>query len=445
MLLVSRRRSMTPETTAAGATRETAGPMLGILIPEFPSQTHIFFWREIEALRAMGQRVGVISTRRPSASCRHDFAAGAAAETHYLYPPRPVVAAVLAARPARTLAAARYLLGLEASSLRRRVAGLGLLACAADLLQHSQREGIEHIHAHSCAEAAHVVALCRILGGPTYSLTLHGDLSVYGTDHGSKMARATFVATDGPHLTEQIVSQAGIPAERVLPTWMGLDIDRFRDAGLRVFEAGRLHLVTVARLNRSKGHRHALAAMRVALDRGADLRYTLAGDGPHREEIEADVRRLGLSDRVEFAGSLSESAVLDLLQRADAFVLPSVGLGEAGPISLMEAMACGLPAVSSIIGATPVMVEHGVEGLLVPQGDEGALADAFVRLAVDPEGRRRIGEAARRRAVACFDRRDTARRLLDAIQGRHRRDEGLDPVGPDRQAGPEAPASSHER
>jgi glycosyltransferase involved in cell wall biosynthesis len=395
----------------------TPSAMIGILVPEFPSQTQIFLWREIEQLRALGEEVAVVATRRANqVECKHAFAAETR-DVHYLFPPRLGAAlGVLARHPGRAAQALGYLIGLKQTPWPKRALYGGLLLCAADLRQHARRLRLRHIHAHSCADVAHIAALCRILGGPPYSLTLHGDLPVYGTDHASKMARALFVSTDGPHLRGQILEHVpGVSSDRILTTWMGLDVDRFRDNGRRRYEPNRLHLVTVARLHRCKGHKHALAAMRRALDRGLDLRYSLAGAGPHRGEIEAEVERLGLRDRVELLGTLAEPEVLELLQRADVFVLPSVGLGEAGPISVMEAMACGLPVICSIIGATPVMVDPGVTGILVPQRDEAGLAEAFARLAADAALRRAMGQAARARALAMFDVRATARRLLQAI------------------------------
>jgi glycosyltransferase involved in cell wall biosynthesis len=390
---------------------------IGYLVPEFPAQTHAFFWREVVALKELGVAAALLSSRRPpSDACRHAFAEEAARQTYYLYPPRPLRAlGVLLRRPLRAGRAVGYVLGLRETPWKGRLRALGLLACAADLLQHAREHGYGHVHVHSCADTAHVAALARLLGGLTYSLTLHGDLPVYGTDHASKMAGARFVACVTAALRKQVLEQVGLPAERTGVVWMGVDCEAFRDEGRRAYEPGRLHLVTVARLNPMKGHRHALAAMRAALDSGCDVRYTIAGEGPHRVEIEAEVKRLGLGDRVEMAGTVAEDGVRELLQRADAFVLPSVGLGEAAPVSVMEAMACGLPVVASVIGGTPDMITSGEDGLLVPQGDEKALADALVRLARDPKERRRLGRAARARAERSFDSRQTTRRLLEAI------------------------------
>ena len=391
---------------------------IGYLVPEFPSQTHVFFWREIQALRQAGVPVHLISSRRPEpGACRHEFAETATRQTYYLYPPRLLKAmGTLLTRPLKTLKALRYIFGLRESSWKKRLKYCGALLCAADLLTHAQKRGYKHLHVHSCADTAHIAALCRILGGPSYSLTLHGDLPVYGTDHQSKMADASFVACVTAPLRQQVRERVGVPDERTGVLWMGVDTDAFRSNGARTYEPNRLHLVTVARLNETKGHCHALAAMRQAIDRGYDIRYTIAGEGPHRPVIEATIKQLNLSDRVEMTGTMSETAVRALLQRADAFILPSFGLGEAAPVSVMEAMACGLPVICSIIGGTPDMMTSGVDGLLVPQKDEQALADAMILLAKDPEERRRLGEAARDRAVRAFDTRQTARRLLEAIQ-----------------------------
>lgn len=392
--------------------------MLGILIPEFPTQTHIFFWREIDELRRQGIPVRLISTRRPlESACRHAFAPAARAETHYVFPPRwGTVARTLLARPRATARALGYLVALRETPWARRVRSLGLLACAAELLAHARAEGIRHVHAHSCADAAHVVALCRILGGPSYSLTLHGDLPVYGTDHAAKMAGAACVTCAGPHLKPQIVERVGYPAERVMPNWMGFDVDRFRSVGRRRDAADALHLVTVARLDACKGHRFALAAMRAAVDAGVDVRYTLVGDGVDRESIAAEVGRLGLTDRVRFTGTCSEAQVLDVLQEADAFVLPSVGLGEAYGVATAEAMACSLPAICSDVGSVGVLVRDGIEGFLTRPADVDGLTQAMLRLGRDPALRRAMGERARARIAEMFHVRETVARTVGFIE-----------------------------
>lgn len=390
----------------------------GYLIPEFPSQTHILFWREIVALRSWGIPLALFSTRRPSpGACPHAFAKQAHEETRYLFPPRwlPATAALAGCRH-RITEAVSYLCNLRESPIPERLRLLGLLPCAADLLDHCRTLGVSHLHVHSCADAAHLAALCQILGGPSYSMTLHGDLDVYGRDHAAKMKRATFVSAVTASLQAEILARAGLEKDRVPVIWMGVDTDRFFDSRERLYEANRLHLVTVARLNVTKGHVIGLECVRRLVDEGMDIHYTLAGEGPHRGMIEEDIRRLGLTDRVTLAGSISEDEVIRLLQAADVFLLTSFGLGESGPVAVKEAMACGLPVVCSIIGGTRDMVRHGVDGFLVEQKDVDGNIQALKILAMDPQKRQAMGQAARLWAEERFDYRVYVRQLLERLE-----------------------------
>ncbi|PTW44011.1 glycosyltransferase involved in cell wall biosynthesis [Rhodovulum kholense] len=390
---------------------------IAYLVPEFPGQTHAFFWREIQALEEAGLRVQTVSTRRPvPGACPHDFAAAAAARTVYLFPP-PLGAVVrLARRPVRTLRALAYVLGLSETPWHRRLPLLGLLGSASALGRICRRERLDHVHIHSCATAAHLGALAAILDDLSYSLTLHGDLPVYGTDHAAKMARARFVAAVTRPLAAQIAAVSpGTPAPVI---WMGVDADRFRPAAKPAPrpEGAPLEVVTVARLNHTKGHVHLLNAMARLKTEGVAIRYRMAGDGPERAALEAHVARLGLQDEARFLGPLSEAEVIGLLHSADVLALTSFGAGEAAPVTVMEAMAAGLPTVVSAIGGTPDMIEDGVDGFLVPQRDETAIAAALGRLAADPDLRARIGAAARKTALARFDYRAQARALLEALR-----------------------------
>lgn len=393
---------------------------IGYLIPEFPGQTHVLFWREIRALRAAGAAVRIISTRKPRPiTCRHEFAQPAAKETHYLVPPSP---RLFLARDAFRLArnyriAASYFRSLSnTGGLSARVRFLGFFVAALDLTDWARRNGIEHVHVHSCADAAHVVAMARKLGGPPFSLTLHGDLDVYGADHDIKMADAAFVAVVGTHLKEQLLARTRVPGHRILTSFMGIELESLALLGSeRRPRQGALHFVTVARLNPMKGHLHALRAMRRGVDAGLELHYTIAGEGPHEQALRASVRELNLDGRVTFTGTLAEADVLRLLSKSDAFILPSVGLGEAWPVSVMEAMAAGLPVIASRIGATPEMITSGVDGILVSQGDEAAILDALTLLANDPGFRKSLGERARRTAEQRFTVTASTGALLDAI------------------------------
>jgi colanic acid/amylovoran biosynthesis glycosyltransferase len=391
---------------------------LGYLIPEFPGQTHIFFWREIQALRRLGEQVFLVSTRRPSpVTCRHEFAFQAIAETRYLFPPASLIVGLWALRGSPgLLSALGYLKRMEASGFLNRVRQYALLASAVELVQWATLNQLDHIHGHSCADSAHVLAMARCMGGPAFSLTLHGDLSVYGGDHQLKLEQAAFVCAVGNHLRVQLTETAKVAEGKVFVTCMGVETSELALLGKhRNYNPGVLRLLTVARLEPTKGHLHALAAVRLARQAGLDVTYTIAGEGSFRGEIVSKIQELGLASCVELTGSVSESVVYKLLENSDAFVLPSVGAGEAWPVSVMEAMAAGLPVISSKIGATPEMITPGVDGFLVPQADENAIFEKIAFLAHDVEARRRIGNAGRNSAQLRFDVAATAQALRDAV------------------------------
>lgn len=390
---------------------------IGYLVPEFPSQTHAFFWREARAIEETGTKLQFLSTRRPAPdACPHAFRDEAVARTHYVFPPSGAALRALAAHPVKAARALGYIAGLSETPAAARLRLAALLAAAAELGVVCQREGLEHVHIHSCANAAHLGALLVRLGGPSYSLTLHGDLPVYGSDHAAKMSAAAFVSAVTRPLAEQVVGVA--PGKRAPVIMMGVDCDAFHPPEPPRTRAADdpLTLLTVARLNKTKGHRHTLEAIAALVAEGLDLRYRIVGSGPEEAAIRADIDRLGLADRVEMLGALDQVQVYEALLAADVMTLTSFGQGEAAPVTVMEAMATGLPVVVSRIGGTPDMVEDGVDSYLTPQQDAGAIADAIRRLATDPQHARTMGEAARQKALSAFDFRANAGKLLEEIR-----------------------------
>lgn len=324
---------------------------------------------------------------------------------------------LLIRRPLRLLSAMGYVLSLTETPLAARLRLLALIGSAADMASRCSEEGIAHVHIHSCANAAHLGALAHILTGLSYSLTLHGDLRVYGTDHRAKMRNAGFVSAVTRPLQAALRREIGTTQHYPVIS-MGVDTARFCPSTDRsaAQETDRLEVVTVARLNRTKGHHFFLRAMAKLRDEGIDIHYRIAGDGPERQRIEAEIAELGLAGQVTLMGSVGEDVVLQLLRSCDALALNSIGEGEAAPVALMEAMSCGVPAVCSIIGGTADMIQDGVDGFLVPQEDVEAIAEAVRQFVADPDRRKRMGKAARTTALEKFDHRRNAMALFGEIR-----------------------------
>lgn len=171
-------------------------------------------------------------------------------------------------------------------------------------------------------------------------------------------------------------------------------------------QPGEVVFGTVANYRREKAYEVLLEAARLALESGLTLRFVAVGQGPLENEMRALHARLGLGDRVLLLG-YREDAVR-VMSAFDAFTLSS--RHEGLPVSLMEALALGLPVVATRAGGLPGAIDDGVEGRLVPIDDPRALAAAYLEVAKDPDLRRAMGDAAARRAVD-FDITTAARRL----------------------------------
>lgn len=161
---------------------------------------------------------------------------------------------------------------------------------------------------------------------------------------------------------------------------------------------GFRRLVAIGRLAPIKGFDLLLPAFAEASARVPGWTLEIWGEGPERPALEAQIRQLGLADRVRLPGQTDRP--FEVLLAADLFVLPS--RAEGFPNALAEAMACGLPVLSTDFGGAVLeMVEDGVDGVLVPPEDPPALAEALVRLMGDPEARRRLGARAGQLAERC--------------------------------------------
>ncbi|HSK39935.1 MAG TPA: glycosyltransferase [Arenibaculum sp.] len=214
----------------------------------------------------------------------------------------------------------------------------------------------------------------------------------------------------------------GAPEAKLVVHHMGVELEKYPftpPSTLGGPDAGRpFELVTVGRLVEKKGTEFTLRALAHLRETAPEARFRLrvVGDGPLRPRLEALCGELGLRDHVEFLGALAHACVAQVLARADAFVLPSVvasdGDMEGIPVSLMEAMASGLPVVSTRHSGIPELVEHGVSGLLAAERDVEGLARQLGRIMSDAEARAAFARAARRTIEQHFD----GRRLNDRLE-----------------------------
>ena len=142
----------------------------------------------------------------------------------------------------------------------------------------------------------------------------------------------------------------------------------------------------------------------------------MVGDGPDRSSLEAEAARLGLVSQVHFAGAVNQDAIRRFYAHADAFVLPS--FAEGLPVVLMEAMAMGIPCITTSITGVPELIDNGESGLLVPASDVDGLAAAIIRLMDDPALCQRLSERGREKVLTDYVLRVNSGRLGEIFRRR---------------------------
>lgn len=359
-----------------------AKPMsVGYLMPYYPKTSHRFIWQEIVALEKCGVRVDRFATRPSEDHAPDPEHQAEIGRTRVLLDGGIAVlggslAWVVATRPRRFLSASGLVLRLARRSNRGWIAHAAYLAEAALLLRWFTRRPVDHLHAHFATNTAFIAMLCRVMGGPPFSFTVHGPddfdrAHILGLP--DKIARAKVVFSVSHYGVSQLLRWCDHRHWRkihVVPP--GVD-GRFFRAPTPVPETPRL--VCVGRLHEQKGQLLLIEAVGQLKSRGIRCEVVLIGDGPMRGEIEEKIRELQLHHSIALSGAAPTDEMIRLIESSRALVLPS--FAENFPSVIMEVFALGRPVIATYVGGVPELVEPGKSGWLVPAGNVDALADAM--------------------------------------------------------------------
>jgi glycosyltransferase involved in cell wall biosynthesis len=403
----------------------TRGPgRIGYLMSWYPVVTETFILHEMLELRRLGVDLEIFPLLGAAQDVGHPGAEALADRVHYHRGLSPELVAAqlhwLARRPRRYLRAwARALRG-NAASPRFLAKALVVVPFAAMIARRMERRRIRHVHAHWATHPALAALVVRELTGIGYSFTAHAhDLYLDRAMLPEKIADACFVVTISDFnrgLVQGLLGDAAAAKTIVIPC--GVDPRLFRPR-VRRASNGLLGIACVAGLRDYKGHRWLVEACALLRARGVAFRCVLVGDGPERRAIEARIAAAGLADAVELLGNQPSDRTREVIEAADVVVLPSVvtksGMMDGIPVALMEAMACGVPVISTRVSGIPELVQDGRTGLLVPPKDARALADALERLHRDPDLARRLAERGREHVLERFNLVRNARALRDRL------------------------------
>lgn len=393
-------------------------PRIAYLYSRFPVVSQTFCDSEMLALEARGFDLDIASIHPPPNAFRHERYDQFAAEAFYP-PPPDVLARLKAGRERDGTWQARF-----GELIARHDRDYGPAYKAAIRARNAlyfaglfQRRGVRHVHVHFANRATHTALFIKRWAGIPFSFTAHAQdfmVDLGSDDLLRELCReAEFIIGVSDHSCGLLRRTCPDSAGKIHRVYNGIAMDQFPAAPIGEF--GGLRIVSIGRLIEFKGFHHLAAACAQLRARGIDFHWTLVGEGPWRERLETQVAGLGLGAQVTFAGVQSQESIKRILAASDVFCLPCIvdskGASDILPTVITEAMACSLPVVSTTLVGVPEMVVSGETGLLVPPGDETALADALARLANDRDLGRRYGRAGRARAERVFELRETSGQL----------------------------------
>ena len=393
---------------------------IAYVLKRFPRISETFVATELLEMQRQGADVIVFAISRPSEPFTHGFLTELDVPVVYL-PHRPLgeplrvargVARAMRDSPHGWLKAALWAVSPP------RVTSIRRLMQASVLRTELDRARVQHVHAHFATAAARLAYLVRTMGGPTYSVTAHAkDIWHEEVDEVTlreKLSGAGFVATVTERNRKYLVGLLG-PNRSVSLIPNSVDAARITPTDRRP-QPGRV--LTVARLIEKKGIADLVAACGLLTAEGTTLKLVVVGDGPERPDLESASRSLRVD--AEFLGALRHEDVIAEYRRSAVFALPCVhassGDRDGLPTSVLEAMAAGVPVVTTSVNGLPEAVIDGSTGLVVPERDPDALASAIRKLLDDPELGSALASSARQRVEERFSVSASTSKLRSLIE-----------------------------
>jgi glycosyltransferase involved in cell wall biosynthesis len=405
-------------------------PPVAYVIRMFPQLSETFIANEIRALESAGLEIEIYSYRRPTSVVSHECVRSVRAPITYLPDPlyRHPWALLRANRGVQRLEPVRYrrtveYLFNERSEPHEQYTWRRFLHAVA--LAHALKaSAATHIHAHMAHSATRVAMLASMLTGLPFSFSAHAR-DLYTADPAvlvKKVAAAEFVLTCTRAAQEYLRSLLALDQQRkVKLAYHGIDLRKFTPRDKAPATALPI-ILSVGRLVEKKGFDCLLRACRILKDDGAKFRCHIVGDGPQKSMLDGVIRELGLGDVARIIPSRTQEQLLEEYLDATVFALPCQILEDGDrdgiPNVLLEAMAVGIPVVSSAVSGVPEVVRDGHSGLLTEERNPVALAEALHRLLGSTALRAQMAHNARQMVARDFDSWANGRRLAVRFQGR---------------------------
>jgi glycosyltransferase involved in cell wall biosynthesis len=382
------------------------------LFERFPSFGQTFCYREVAELDRQDFALPIFSIRKPKDEPPQDWDMRIVERVHYLPDEKELLEEVRRAAKKRKLSA-DIVAALD--QWGRRTDFLRLYQAVYVGLRLREMR-IDHMHAHFAGMAARTAFWLNQFFQISFSFTAHAN-DIFAPrqfeitlDKLVDAARAIVTETD--YAAEFLRERFSHRANRVHRIYNGLD---FAEFGRADFSSTPPLIIAVGRLIPKKGFGYLIRSCALLAERGKSFRCEIIGEGPLENELRGQIDELCLQNNVVLTGAKPQTQLRRRLAAATVFVLPSVIDPDGGmdnlPTVIMEAMATGLPVVSTNIGGIPEMVIENETGFLVQPGDASAMADAIQLVINDPSLAQRLGQFGYQRAQQLFSIEKNVREL----------------------------------
>ncbi|MBI4357809.1 MAG: glycosyltransferase [Candidatus Omnitrophica bacterium] len=389
-----------------------------IIVDRFPKLSETFILNQIPKLLEQNHELSIVSyDGGPLDSLEHDVAQQVLLKVPVIhFKPTPQSRTMRGFKKMRTLIANRLY-----QSGRRRIIS-EILKYPSELLtrgllyEANPFVGGNHfdiIYAHFGKNGIRGMLMRKLYGLRAKLVTVfHGyDVSQFIQKHGRDIYADLFESGDfflpvSEYFKKRLVG-FGCPEEKIKVHHTGIDCEKFKPSPSRPNHSTSRRLLSIGRLVEKKGFEYGIRAFARLQEKYNDLEYHIVGDGPLWDSNQLLIKELGLYNSVKMHGAKTDRDIVEMLHSSDILLAPSVtaenGDQEGIPGSLMQAMACGLPVVSTLHSGIPELVEDGVSGFLAPERNAEVLAEKLEYLLEHPELWEPMGKAGRLRVAQDFE------------------------------------------
>ena len=385
---------------------------IGYIVKMYPRLSETFILNEILELERRGAEIVIFSIKKPNEGQFHPQLSKVKAKVLYLegLDIKRWTSWLGDLWPFLSPHRQRFWPLIEKTQVKKDNNQMELVLLSAWVAAKAGEFGLSYLHAHFASLPSTVAYFAHRITQIPFSFTAHAkDIYVYDMEEHflrEKLFAAQFTVTVTDYNRRYLVENApGLDPDSIRVIYNGVDVERLKPDRHQDREPDLI--LAVGRLVPKKGFGNLLDACKLLKDRGISFRCLIAGDGQEAEQLRRKQQGLDLINEVEFLGPKRQDVIVELMKKSTILCLPCTidgdGNRDALPTVILEAMACGLPVVSTNLSGIPEMIDPGIDGLLVEPDDPVSLSEQLTRLLSSEKLRRKLADGALKKVASKFN------------------------------------------